>query len=545
MPITATPPLRPLQRQRRRLARILPLPRVDLRRLILALSLLAVLVTFANTFWAGYTQQRELIIRNTLDANAAYATKMADLTEGFLQQALSQLAYSAEALGHDFDNPRLQIDETRRLLQQNQTFNSVLVVDASGKLVNISPPLSAVLGVQVSSEGMLSALRARQPQVSEPFVTAGTDRLVVFISQPIFGRDGAFTGFIGGAVYLHQKNGLHNVLGEHHYQNGSYLFVVDRQGNLIFHRDQQRVGQNVLRNTVVGAVLHGQTGSAEAVNTLGQRMLSGYAPVASTGWGVVVQRPTDQTLELLTRQVTGMSMKVAPVLILTLLGIWYLTRLIANPLHDLAVITSTLDDASTAEKIGRVPSWYYEVIRLKHAILAGLALVQRKITRLNQETMTDPLTGLLNRRGMDDTLESWVQADLGFAVVTIDIDHFKAINDTHGHDVGDLVLQFLAQRMRQSARAMDVACRNGGDEFVLLLPGTSAPEAVQVCERLARAVAAQAAAADIRITLSIGVAAIDAAQAGDVDAVLKAADVALYRAKQRGRNQIAVAGDED
>lgn len=518
------------------------LARVDLRLLILALSLLAVLVTFGNTFYAGYAQQRNLLIRNTLDANAAYASKMADLTDGFLQQALQQLGYSARLLGADFDDTALQTAETGRLLLQNQTFNSVFIVNAQGKLINISPPLSAALGTQISSDELLDALRAREARVSDPFVAKVTSRLIIAISQPLFGPRGEFLGFIGGTVHLNAQNGLHSVLGEHHYQNGSFLFVVDRQGNLIFHRDQERVGQNVRHNPIVQSVLRGEKGSNATINLPGQNMLAGYAPVASMGWGVVVQRPTELTLALLTRQMMDMLLKVAPILVLTLIAIWYLARLIATPLHDLARITSTLDEAGTADRILHVPSWYYEAIKLKNAILAGLNLVQRKITRLNHENVTDALTGLINRRGMDETLKAWGQSGTPFAVASIDIDHFKAINDTHGHDFGDQVLMFLAERMRRSARGVDVLCRNGGDEFTLLLPDTKAREAVRVCERLAASLAQEEAAPGIAITLSMGVADFDGTSPR-VEEALKAADVALYQAKARGRNQVALFGE--
>lgn len=538
---TQRPPRSVRLLSRLRSSRLLPLLlRVDLRRLILGMSLLAVLVTFLNTFHAGYSQQRELLIRNTLDANQAYASKMAELTDVFLQQALSQLSFSAHVLGSNFDDVSLQTAETRRLVHQNKTFNSVLIVNADGKIVNITPPLTEVLGLQISSAGMLSAYQAREPRVSEPFVTSGTARLVIFISYPVYSQRGDFLGFIGGTVYLHEDNGLHSVLGRHHYQNGSYLFVVDRQGNLVFHANQQRVGENVMRNPVVQAVRRGETGSAQSENTRGTAMLSGYAPVSSTGWGVVVQRPTDLTLELLTQPVMDMLLKVAPLLMLTLLAIWFLTRLIANPLHDLAMIASRLDDADTERKIGKVPSWYYEVIKLKHAILAGLSLVQRKISRLNHENVTDPLTGLLNRRGMDDTLRALDEARLPFSVVVLDIDRFKAINDTHGHDVGDAVLRFLAERMRRTARSGDVLCRNGGDEFTMLLPGTPSSEAVHACERLAQALAIEEAYEGVPISLSMGVADFRL-EDRHVEDALKAADVALYRAKQGGRNQIAVA----
>ncbi|ROR20176.1 diguanylate cyclase (GGDEF)-like protein [Comamonas sp. BIGb0124] len=506
----------------------------------MGLALLVVLVTFANTFYAGYLQQREMLIRNTLESNQAYATKAAGLTDGFLQQALSQLGYSAQLLGSGFDSPAVQSAETRRLLQQNQTYNSVVIVNAAGKVLNISPPMAEVVGQQIGSSGMLAALQARQPLVSEPFV-AGTGRLVIFISHPVFAPGGEYLGFIGGSVYLHDQNALHAVLGQHHFLNGSYLFVVDRQGRLIFHRDQERVGENVMRNRVVQSVIQrNEAGSAESVNTRGESMLSGYAPVGLTGWGVVVQRPTELTLDVLPLQVQGMLWKVAPLLVATLLAIWALARWIAKPLHDLARIANRLDDADTAGNIAQVPSWYYEVIKLKQAILAGLSQVQRRITRLNTETVTDPLTGLLNRRGMMETLQAWEEAGRPFSVAVIDIDHFKSINDTYGHDAGDTVLRFLADHMRRAARAGDVLCRQGGDEFTLLLPATPAHEAVHACERLTHGMAFEHAYPGVTITLSIGVADFRREDI-HVNGTLKAADVALYQAKRRGRNQLVEA----
>ncbi|ROR18485.1 diguanylate cyclase (GGDEF)-like protein [Comamonas sp. BIGb0124] len=512
---------------------------LDLRSLILGLSFLAVLITFANTFYAGFSQQREMLIRNTLDSNEAYASKLATMTDQFLQQAETQLGFSAMVLGSAFDDPAIRAAETRRLAEQSQTFNSVIIVDAQGTLIDVSPPMKEIVGQQVRSASLVEALNARRPLVSDPFTT-GTGRFLILISKPIFAPDGVFRGFIGGAVYLHEKNGLEQMLAHHHYQNGSYLYVVDRLGNLIYHWEPQRIGQNVLSNPVVQAVVQrGETGSAETVNTQGRATLAGFAPVSSTGWGVIVQRPTDLTLKLLSRQAQDMLLQIAPLLCLTLLGIWIFSRLISSPLHDLARITNRLSDADTDQKITQVPSWYYEVIALKKAIEAGLSQMQHKISRLNQETLTDPLTGLLNRRGLDDTLQQWQELRIPFAVVALDIDHFKSINDTYGHDVGDAALQFLAAHMRRATRSGDVLCRNGGDGFTLLLPGTPGREAVHVCERLVQALATDSPPyPGLKITLSIGVADTQQTMESGED-VLKLADAALYRAKRNGRNQIA------
>ena len=127
-----------------------------------------------------------------------------------------------------------------------------------------------------------------------------------------------------------------------------------------------------------------------------------------------------------------------------------------------------------------------------------------------------------------------------FAVVALDIDHFKRVNDNHGHDAGDRVLQELARLMGESSREDDVLCRVGGEEFLMLLPNASVEVAAQVAERL-RALVEQTPMEPVgRITVSLGVAHWPRDGSG-IDQVLKRADEMLYRAKQHGRNRVETA----
>lgn len=152
---------------------------------------------------------------------------------------------------------------------------------------------------------------------------------------------------------------------------------------------------------------------------------------------------------------------------------------------------------------------------------------------------TDPLTGLSDRRALDERIAQLVlEAGRGrrFAVLMADIDHFKRINDTHGHPVGDEVLKQLARVIESSVRATDFIARLGGEEFCVLLTDVNEDEAVLVAEKLRVAVAGDASDAP-SITISIGVAANDG-ELQRADALLAAADVALYRAKAAGRDRV-------
>ena len=160
--------------------------------------------------------------------------------------------------------------------------------------------------------------------------------------------------------------------------------------------------------------------------------------------------------------------------------------------------------------------------------------------------ITDPLTGLYNRRYMESHLATLIEQATArgkpLAALVIDIDYFKAINDTHGHDAGDDVLREFATRIRKAIRGIDLACRYGGEEFVIIMPETDMAVATIVAERLRRRIAAewfviQQGSASIEVTISIGIASLDAAD-GNGAGILKRADQALYRAKRDGRNRV-------
>ena len=157
----------------------------------------------------------------------------------------------------------------------------------------------------------------------------------------------------------------------------------------------------------------------------------------------------------------------------------------------------------------------------------------------------DPLTGLGNRRHLDrrcaELLPAAARDSQPLSLALLDIDHFKQVNDRHGHAVGDQVLVRVAQLLRENTRAGDVLARHGGEEFVVVLPGMGSERAAEVCERLRKSVAASAFADQGlhsgAITVSIGLA---SAGSYHLQGLLHAADMALYRAKREGRNRLAL-----
>lgn len=513
--------------------------RFDLRRLILSLAVLSTLVMLANSLYASYRVQRQMLIDNTLEANRAYASKLAGSVAEFLGAAQQQLAYSAKLLGGRYDDAALLDTEAHRLRLQSNSFNSVVFVDAAGWVLATSPETLQIRDQKLESPGALEALRERRPLVSSPYVSAAGN-LLVFISQPVTDAAGRYLGYIGGTIYLKQASPLSRLIGEHYHRDGSYLYVVDAKRRLLYHPQEERVGTLVGENSVIDAVIRGETGEMSLRNSQGVEMLAGYASVAPVGWGIIAQRPLQATLAKLNDLMFGVLCNVLPLAILTMLCIWWCARLISRPLWQLADGARQMDRPGTAERIENVRSWYFESSELRRAILVGISLLQGTIGRLRHDVQTDPLTGLHNRRGLDMAIDLWTSQLRPFAVVALDIDHFKNVNDSYGHDVGDKVLQRLARLMAEGSRGEDVLCRVGGEEFLMLLPNTSLEAAERVAERLRRRVEQAPMAPAGHITVSLGVAHWSP-HGTAVGAVLKSADEMLYKAKQGGRNQVVVA----
>ena len=181
---------------------------------------------------------------------------------------------------------------------------------------------------------------------------------------------------------------------------------------------------------------------------------------------------------------------------------------------------------------------------LSYLWIAGFILMisQRLQSDLHDLAMNDALTRVRNRRAMQDMLDfemRRVQTEVkDFSIILLDADHFKRVNDTHGHDVGDLVLQWMAQTLQSALRVQDIVARWGGEEFLILLPDTSLSEAMEIAERLRVTIEqtpVENSPVALTITFSGGVA--NSKTNRDVDALCKVADQALYIAK-RTRNQI-------
>jgi diguanylate cyclase (GGDEF)-like protein len=196
----------------------------------------------------------------------------------------------------------------------------------------------------------------------------------------------------------------------------------------------------------------------------------------------------------------------------------------------------------------------FDVDELRARVRSGTRILQLQDAllqaheKLQYEAAHDGLTGVWNRRAILDLLKKEVERHHrngeSLGIIMADVDHFKRINDSYGHLAGDTVLREIVARIAQSMRSYDLVGRFGGEEFLVVVPGCATSEVVASAERIRNFIAGQpikTAAGDLSVTLSLGAVSVRADSVFDYEAVLHAADTALYRAKANGRDRVELA----
>ncbi|MCR6467859.1 sensor domain-containing diguanylate cyclase [Enterobacter sp. HG048] len=504
------------------------------RTLMLILSVGGILLTSLLLLSALTVFQNANIEESLLKSNVAYARKLADTTDQYLSTAQQELSYSAGLIKDLHDRARLQ-GEADRLRLQSGFFNSVVIVTANAVVAATSPESLKLLGVKLQSEASRQAITTQKAFISQPFISAAGN-YVVFLSQPIISTDGKYLGYLGGTIYLKKKSMLSDLLGQHFYGNQADVSIVTKDGLVIFNKDPKLIGKVIDFEPLSQVRLNQEDNGYFTESQKGKQNLIGYASMQKAEWKVFISGTSDNVSRILLETIINAFWFTLFILILTTGTVIFFSGVISRPLEKLASYTRTNDSEKALMNLARLNTGYQEAEQIREAFSQHLIMMTKQVSLLSDEAMTDQLTGLYNRKGFYSRIKRHELTD-EHAVIAIDIDHFKRINDRYGHEGGDSVLVNLSKMLRLLTSQDDILCRFGGEEFIIFLPNVTLEEASTAAERIRGLVENTTFPGSIKITLSAGVAELSQC-GGDIKRALHCADLAMYAAKMAGRNLV-------
>lgn len=427
-----------------------------------------------------------------------------------------------------------------------RSFSNVAILSAQGLIeADLISPAETPRRSYADREYLQQTLATRQSVLSQPMISGLSGRPIVLITQPIFDAQGKISHILAGAINLADPAFFGQIKGLGAGTTG-YLFALSRRGMILHHPDGSRLTTNVTREagTVVRATrdaMNGWEGWTLSRNKKGIPAVLTYKQMAAPQWILGSVFPADEAFAGIAkaRRVAWLA-TFAIAFIAAIIG-WAAIYRLLQPLRALRshVEAIEFEDASIKVLDLKGNDEVGALGRAFHSLSVKRELAERRLKALTQ---TDSLTGLGNRRRFEKEIEIAIeQANAGqyaIAIGFLDIDHFKTINDTHGHAAGDAVLREFAKRLEDSLRSTDQSFRLAGDEFVILIERVaSAEHAGRIAETILQSIRLpfEHDGLQIAVTTSIGVIAArpPIAEVGDL---LQHADMALYKTKRAGRN---------
>ena len=530
------------------------------RSKILAFSVLATLIPSVTMVWLAYSQGRR-----------ALAQTIATELVGVSSQAANELGLWLKEREYDlrtFSNSYEVTENLERLAggrgsasragtgrltdylnsvrERTAEYHELAVFDIGGHRVAGSSDRTTA---RMLPQGWEVMLKSGEPIVGTPSWDSTSHTMTVMIAVPIQPTGRRPIGAFAGRLDLRTATATLQRLARGH---AGTAYLVSYTGDRIL--SSAPAAPAPPRGKVDGSAMRQLSTEARDVveysNSAGIPVIGTLRTVAGSSWGVLTELTQAEGFGLVNRFRNITVLVLTGLLAVVGLLAYLLGLMLVRPLDRLTqgaarVAAGDFDVALpvvTGGELGYLTTVFNDMVaQLRASMLEVDAIHERlreKNAQLERLSLTDPLTGLYNRRHLMTVLEQELRrAARGhdeFALLIMDVDHFKTYNDAFGHQAGDDALMAVARILQASVREVDCAARYGGEEFVLLLPSTSMERATEVAERICEAVR-HAAVPGGQITLSIGVSSYPA-QGISLESLIASADGALYHAKREGRD---------
>lgn len=538
----------------------------SIRSKIVALAMLATLVPSAGLGWMSFRYSRDVSdekVAHELRSLAGYARREYDLWIQERVRDVRSLSASnlvidgLDAIAHK-QTPAPATDQgdasplglyLRSVQIRLTPLLELTVVDSGGNILASSASAPAPVRLpdrwlpHAITEGVVLAPPRWETARAAPTLT---------VAVPVLSIDNEILGALAAVIDLRAVNAA--LRGAAQPPSGDVI-LLDTQGRPLLGTRPTAIVPKPMPQDVLQH-LREQRGVPLEFRTFDQRLVLGVADASRDGSVTLLAQKDSAEVHAAWRALRNrLLMLVAGLSLLAGALAYLIGHSIITPLRRLIGAAERIAGgdltlqlpAAQDDEVGRLTRAFNRMTNgLRHSraeIEAASLALQQQNQLLERLSVTDSLTGLYNRRKLDEFLAGQIarfqRHGRGFSVLMLDIDHFKPLNDNHGHQLGDEVLAQVAKILAQSIRNVDFAARYGGEEFVVVLAETDLPAAVDTAERIRATVADAAygsAEQPIAVTVSVGVAEYQNDETADT--VIARADRALYQAKDAGRNRV-------
>jgi diguanylate cyclase (GGDEF)-like protein len=495
---------------------------------VLVCILPAVLVT-AELVRSNYHLQREQVRSNTLLLARQIAAEV-DRELSRVESGLRVLATSSDLLAGDLRSFHQRASDAVK----SQIAYNYLLTDRDGRqLMNTLVPFGQPLPATGTPDEIKLVFEEGQPVVTDLFIGPVTNKFAIGIGVPVFRGDAiAYSLNIGLSPDVIGK-----ILSRTALPNGWVARILDRSGTILAHSSggERLIGQKVME-PLLEQVLREEEGFQESRSREGMQVITSFSHSMLWKWTVAISAPKAILETGLIRQIAWVVMGTVMALAL---GVWLALRLaglVLGSVRELNTAALALCNGEPVELPG---------LQIKEAEAVGRAIVQasRTMGHIRHRAYHDGLTGLANRSLFEELLShqfTLVERSKGrLAILALDLDGFKLINDQQGHAMGDEVLRIAAKRMVHAVRSSDTVARVGGDEFLIMLCDDDQAGAMHMAERLVASLSLPYPGVKMAASASVGVAVYP--QSGTtIKSLIESADRALYRAKHMGKKRAVI-----
>ena len=540
---------------------------------IIVFALLATIIPSVSMGWLSYVQNKKFLnqkIKQELRVVTAQASRELDLwLKGRLYDVrvfsrsyvvlenLDKIVGQGGAHIENVVSRRRLKDYLGSVREKIVDYQELMLLDLGGKIVATSSKPTTTVKLP---DKWLPRAQANKHTIGQPHWDETLQAGVVVITQPIRTGNERLLGVLAAKINFRTigktlKNYSQGEIGE--------LYLITGEGTLLV--SSRTISAKFLETKLVGRTtrkLFFEEGDPQRYYGYhGEPVVGALKRMSELDWGVVAEKERAKAYAQIVRLRNVTLVLVVGLLLFIGLGAYLLGLTLVRPLDRLTggaskVAAGDLEvdlPVLSRSEVGYLTEVFNDMVARLRQGREELAAINKTLRKKNKElhelSITDSLTGLYNRKHLMETLDNEVARSKrhkhDFAVLVIDIDHFKEYNDTYGHLAGDEVLSRLGSVFKKSVRSCDYVARYGGEEFILVLPEIGPEDGVKAAERIRKKVVKENFAGDgepREVTVSVGVASYPK-DGDDPQTIIRHADAALYKSKESGRNRVVLAGE--